>query len=149
MRKTIILIDDKQPSQATVAYWIGQEIEELTNGEYCVALLEGVIIANALPLVKKLAEEIHQKGDSLVGLLIDLVDETRGVKDAGAILLDTVKSDPELKKIPVVLYSKRQLIVSVADLRGRGAKAFVRRAIIGGKAGDLGKQILDAFDIQY
>lgn len=145
--KKIIVVDDKLPSKTTLAYWLKQEIEELTNGEYGVELLEGVIIAESLPRIREVAQQIRSQKDTLAGILIDLAD--RGVPLAGASLLDKVKSDPELERVDVVIYSSKYMPFSTADLRRRGAKAVVRRKVTGGRAGDLGKQILDAFEIPY
>ena len=135
------------PSEATVAYWLGYEIDDLTNGEYSAELLEGVIIANALPLIRQLADKVRIRKDTVVGILIDLAD--KGVPLAGATLLDAIKKDPELQNIPVVVYTSRFMDFKKADLLEGGAVAVVKRKATGGKAGDVGKQVLDAFKISY
>ena len=148
--KKIIIIDDQPRGGGSVPYWIGHEIEVLTEGEYSAELLEGAIIAEALPLLKRLVQQLRRKRHSVAGLLIDFVDETRGDIQAGAVLLEEVKSDPKLKGVPVVIYTSRQTPGFVpAELKKKGAKDAFRRRVTGGKAGDLGTQTLDAFEIPY
>jgi PleD family two-component response regulator len=77
------------------------------------------------------------------------VDETHKIPYGGALLLDQVKDHPETKEIPVVIYTGKYTQFSLADLKKRGAKEVIRRKSTGSKVGDLGKQILDAFGIQY
>jgi CheY-like chemotaxis protein len=74
---------------------------------------------------------------------VDLVDEHHKVIDGGAILLDRIKADPQLREFPVVLYSAKHTEVSLVDLRKRGAKAFIRR-----KPGWV-QEILYEFGIPY
>ncbi|KPL22795.1 MAG: hypothetical protein AMJ75_07425 [Phycisphaerae bacterium SM1_79] len=147
--KKIVIVDDKSPAKTTVAHGLRSAIEDITDGEYSAELLEGVIISDALADLVKVVQEMTKKDDIVVGLLFDLVDETRGVLDAGAILLDKVKADPQFKVIPVVLYTTRHMEVSVADLRKRGAKTLVRRRISGGQGRRFAEDILDAFEVPY
>jgi hypothetical protein len=146
----IIIVDDQPPGRATIAYWIAREIEELTEGEYSGELLEGVVIADALPAIKKQVRVIRSQGDTVAGLLVDFVDETSGVTKAGELLLQKLKSDPELSPVPVVIYTSRQTPdFSIADLKKKGAKGAIRRQLVGSHGGQLGKQVLDAFEITY
>ncbi|UCG58792.1 MAG: SAP domain-containing protein [Phycisphaerales bacterium] len=146
--KRIIIITDEERDKPTLARCICQEIYEASMGECGGELLQGVIIQDALPLVKGLVKEIHGRGDTVVGLLIDLVDETHGVPDAGSVLLHKVKSDTDLKSIPVVIYVSRPVVFSATELMRMGAKATALMHS-GAQRGQLGKQVLDAFEIPH
>jgi len=151
-RNKIIIVDDKQPSRATFAHLISQTIEELTNGEYSAELMEGAIIADAFQDVKHLVQQMRNRGDAVKGILIDFVDETHKVLNAGAVLLRKVKADPVLRRIPVVMYTSRYVPeFSHAALVKSGAKAAFRRRRTGTQRGqmELGKQVLDAFGFRY
>jgi hypothetical protein len=148
--KKIIIVDDQAPSMASIAHWLAGDIEELTQGEYGAELLEGVIIADALPLLKKYVKKMQQLDGTVVGILIDFVDETSNEPNAGALLLKKVKADPELKAIPIVVYTSKQTRdFSPTKLKEKGAKAAIRRVSVGSGSGDLGRQTLDAFEIPY
>ena len=145
----IIIVDDKTASSATLARGLKLTIEEITNGECSVELMEGAIITEALPILKKAVDRKHAEGFTVAGFLFDLVDETRNIPDAGALLLDEVKSDPDLKSIPVVIYTSKNRGFSMAELMKRGAKTAISRQTVDKTADDLGKQTLDAFEIPY
>ncbi len=150
--RKIIIVDDREFSRATVPYWIGVEIEELTNGKYAAELLVGVTITETLPSIKSCVQKIRNEGDVVKGLLVDFVDETSKVVNAGAVLLRKVKADPVLKRIPIVIYTSKYVPeFSPAALVKSGAKAAFRRRRKGIKRGqmELGKQVLDAFGIPY
>jgi len=150
--KKIIVVDDKEDSKATYPHWVTTEIEELTLGKYTTELLVGGIITDALPDIRKIVQKIRKEGDTVKGILIDFVDETHKVLNAGAVLLRKVKADPILRRIPVVIYTGRDVpIFSPAALVKSGAKTAFRRRHSGTQRGQMeqGKQVLDAFDIPY
>lgn len=150
--KKIIIVDDMKPSNVTYMHYLAEEIQALAGGRCAAELLVGVIITETLPDIKKLVKKIRKEGDSVKGLLIDFVDETHKVLNAGAVLLRKVKADPVLKRIPVVIYTGRDVeAFSPAALVKNGAKAAFRRRRSGAQRGQMeqGKQVLDAFGIQY
>jgi hypothetical protein len=150
--RKIIIVDDKEFDNATYPRWVKKEIEDLTVGKCTADLLVGVIITESLPDIKSRLQKIRDEGDTVKGLLIDFVDETHKVLDAGAFLLRQVKDDPTLKRIPVVIYTSRYVEkFSPAELVKNGAKAAFRRRHQGTRRGQMqqGKQVLDAFGIPY
>lgn len=150
--RKIIVVDDTKHSDATYPKWVAKELEDLTGGKCTAELLVGVIITEALPDIKKLVEKMRANDCIVKGLLIDFVDETHKVLNAGAVLLRKLKADPKLKRLPVVIYTSRSVKdFAPATLVKNGAKTAYRRNLAGMQRGQMrqAKQVLDAFGIPY
>ena len=150
--RKIIIVDDMKPSNATYPHWVAEEIHALTGGRCTAELLVGVIITESLTDIKNLVKKIRNDGDTVKGLLIDFVDETHDILNAGAVLLRKIKADPVLKRIPVVIYTGRDVeAFSPPALVKSGAKAAFKRKLTGAQRGQnrQGKQVLDLFEISY
>ena len=165
MSEVIIFVDDcprKSPSYLTGN--ICNAIRDITaNKGSTVKTIEvncaNITIANALPLVKKeMRGQVDPLKDTIIGISVDLIDENdkpnRVDPDerpihSGEVFLERMKQDPDIKKIPIVIYTSRHLDIPEEMLVAKGAIALIRRNVVHGTDTvfeSLAKRILRAFD---
>lgn len=143
--KKIIIVDDCEPSGCieSSAYAMKRSFPEISNNTYFGDTIEDVKIAAALPQVKERVAELRAQGDEVVGLAIDLFQQ-RDDPRAGERLLDAIERDDDLRNIPVVVYTFTQGNDIAEQLLRKGAKAVVRRRLIGGESAErLARRVLE------
>ncbi|MCX7049666.1 MAG: hypothetical protein NTX50_29790 [Candidatus Sumerlaeota bacterium] len=144
--KYLVVVDDQRESKASVAHWLAQNIADLTGGQYQGKTIEGVRIPLAFPRIADVRTEIIGQGDSLDGLVIDLAE--KGDTKAGFRLAELVRTDSDLSRLPIVIYTGKYMEIDYAWAQ-RLKVIVIRRRATGGRGGELGAQILDAFGIQH
>ena len=146
-----VLVDDEQAKRSYIPEILRDTVERDSGGRYRVVVIQNVNL-KGIDAQEKVRSAVAAAGEDMIGVLIDLVQQYPKDQRAGGVLLDNIKSDPQLRDLDVVIWTGTDIVLSaddVANLECRGAKKVLRRRLTGAVPAhvQLAEQVFDAFGI--
>jgi CheY-like chemotaxis protein len=128
----VLFVDNAVDAVNELARMLGDEVERVTGNSIRADYLFNVILEDVgtITKIQNRIDALERQQLKVVGLLFDVCEP--GAKEGGKTLLKHVKSTPNLRDVPVVMYTGKYISPKECDYTRLGAAGVIVRPVIGG-----------------